>query len=51
MRVDLELCCYNKMEKKNTTLFEQLQNPIEKSIPLTHKYMTAYFPGLVQALQ
>ena len=39
---------------KNTTLLEQLQILIEKkskieakSISLTHKYMTAYFPGLV----
>ena len=42
---------------KNTTLSEQLQNSIEKSyketklIPLTHKYITADFPSLVQALQ
>ena len=30
------------------------KNPIKtdaKSIPLTHKYMTARFPGMVQALQ
>jgi hypothetical protein len=36
---------------------EHFENQIEKSykdaksIPLTHKYMTDYFPGLVQALQ
>ena len=44
-------------KKKITTLSEQFQNPKEESwkeakyIPLTHKYMTTQFPGLVQALQ
>ena len=33
--------------QKRTTLSEQFQ----KSIPLTHKYMTAHLPGFVQALQ
>ena len=38
--------------KKNTTLSEQFQNPMEisqteaKFIPLTHMYMTAHFHGL-----
>ena len=42
----------NKIKNKNITLLEQFQNQIEaKSIPLTHIYMTAHFPGLVQALQ
>ena len=42
----------NKMNKnKNTTLPEQSQNPIEKSIPLTHKHMTAHFPGWVLVFQ
>ena len=41
---------------KNVTLQEQFQNPIEKSqkeaksIPLTHKYTTDHFPGLIQAI-
>jgi hypothetical protein len=47
------------MKTKNTTLSEQFQNihcnrnivDQAKSIPLTQKYMTAHFPGLVQALQ
>ena len=36
---------------------EKFRNPTEKSqkeaktTPLTHKYMTAHFPGLIQALQ
>jgi hypothetical protein len=40
--------------KKNTILLEDFQNPTEKlvetlakPIPLTHKYMTTNFPGLV----
>ena len=43
--------------KKKTTISEQFKNPIEGSqretqlIPLTHKYMTAHFPGLIQPLQ
>ena len=47
----------NEINNRNTTLSERFQNPIEKSqieknsIPLTHKYMTAHFPGLVRALQ
>ena len=42
---------------KITILSEQFQNAISewqkeaKSIPLVNKYVTAYFPGLVQALQ
>ena len=42
-----------KMENKNITLSEHLQNTIgrsekkAKSIHLTHKYMTAHFPDLV----
>ena len=44
---------------KNThcVVSEHYQNTTEKwqkewkSIPLTHKYMTAYFPGLVRVLQ
>ena len=43
----------NKMKNK------KYHNPVEKSIkvaglksiPLTHKYVTAYFPVLLQALQ
>lgn len=44
--------------KKNTTLSvylpkSNIRKMIEKSkmIPITHKHMTARFPGLVQALQ
>jgi hypothetical protein len=44
-----------KRKTKNITLPEQLKNVIDKShklrIPLTDKYKTAHFPGLVQALQ
>jgi hypothetical protein len=46
-----------KGKTKNTALSEQLQNPMENSrnlinsIPLTHIYTTARFPGLLQALQ
>ena len=46
-----------KWRAENTTLSEQFQHPIEKpqkkvnSIPLTHIYMTAHFPGLINALQ
>ena len=46
-----------KNKNKNTTLSEQLQNPIQisfkqpKSKPVTHKNMTIHFPDLVQALQ
>jgi hypothetical protein len=40
------------MKKKNyITLLELFQYPIEKSIPLTHKYMTAHFSFLIQALK
>jgi hypothetical protein len=51
--------CRNKMKNKtNNKLSKQPQNQIIKlwkeanprSIPLTHKYMTTHFPGLVQAL-
>ena len=48
----------NEKKKKNTTLLEQFQNRINKIVekrqnpyPLTHKYMTAHFFGLKQALQ
>jgi len=43
--------------KKNNTLLEEFQNEISKSqqkvklTHLTHKYMTAHFPALVQTLQ
>ena len=46
-----------KKINKNTTLLEHLHNPIQKSqkkvksIFFTCKYMTANFPGLLQALQ
>ena len=48
--------CWNKTKKlNNTTLSEQFQKNRKKSqnlsIPLTHIYMTAHFPGLIQALQ
>ena len=42
---------------ENTTMSEQFHNQISKSwkepksISLTHKCITAHFPGLVQALQ
>jgi hypothetical protein len=45
-----------QFQNQNTTMLEQFQNPTSelykeaKSIPLTHKYTTAHFPGLVQAL-
>jgi hypothetical protein len=44
-------------KQKNTMLAEQLQSQISKSkneaklIPLSHKYMTVHFTGLVHALQ
>jgi hypothetical protein len=44
-----------KWKTKNTTLSEQFTNKVlksdkeSKSIPLTYKYMTTHFPGLVQA--
>ena len=44
-------------KQKKSTLFESFQNPVENSkseaklIPLTHKYLSAYCPVLVQALQ
>ena len=43
--------------EKNTTQTEQFQNAIEKPwkgarlIILSHKYVTAHCPGLIQALQ
>ena len=46
-----------KDKNKNTTLSEQFKNTIKKSlndaksIPLTHIYMIAFYPGLVQAPQ
>jgi hypothetical protein len=46
---------FNK--KKNSTPLEQFHNPLvksykeAKSIPLTHKFITAHFLGLLQALQ
>ena len=56
--LQLNIILINKNEKKpKTTLSEQFQKPIEKSpneaksVPLTHKYMTAHFPGFAQALQ
>jgi hypothetical protein len=42
-----------KDKNKNTTLSEQFTNPIKKSlkdaksVPLTHIYMTVFYPGLV----
>jgi len=39
------------MKIKNTTLFEQFQNPMTKSLPITHKYMKTRFPDLIQARQ
>ena len=45
-----------KKKKKNTTLSEQFKNlkskyqKDAKSIPLTHKYMSAHFPDMVWAL-
>ena len=35
---------------QNTTLLEQFQNAISKSVHLTHKYMTAQIPSLIQIL-
>ena len=49
--------CVIKWKPKNTTFTEKYQNQISKSqkeaksIALTHKYMTAHVPVLVQALQ
>ena len=46
-----------KWKTQHTTPSEHFQNPTEKLykearlIPVTYKYMTAHFPGLVQALQ
>ena len=46
-----------KKKKKNTTLSEQFHNHISKSqketnsILITHNYMIAHFPDLLQALQ
>ena len=37
--------------KNNTTLSEQLQNLIKKSIKSRHKYRTARFPDLIQTLK
>jgi hypothetical protein len=48
----------NKMKnKKNTTMLQQFQNSMEKSVgrgkikTLPHKYVTTHFPGLLQTLQ
>ena len=38
--------CRNNSENQYQVHFKE-----GNSIPLTHKYMTAYFPGLVQLLQ
>jgi len=35
---------------RDTTLLEQLQYKNHRKIIITHIYMTAHFPGLVQAL-
>ena len=51
-----KLLCY-KLKSKKYHLDEEYQYQISKSqkeaklIPLTHKYMTAHVPVLVQALQ
>jgi hypothetical protein len=47
----------NTMENTKYQIVGTVSKPIERSqeevtsIPLTHRYITAHFPGFVQALQ